>query len=864
MTDLPTHWVIPVHHSYSYYLADGGVVPTFTTYIVWNPVLSAFHTPSYESNTLYYANGAGVFLYQVDQVSFDPVQYYPGYTLPGASYTSVTIAGQDVNEVTSNYTALDGQMPGDYLARLQDFYNGTGPDPALTPPPPPILSISDAAPVQEGDKGALTPINFILTLNQPAPVDFTVNVAFQTGQPLRYVNAVAGVDWITKIVDGLPLTELNSTVTFHRTETQATCTVQAVGDDLIEPHEFLTATIVGVSDFTIGISPTKSSGQATIRNDDGNLWDNVVVNGLSPLDPALQDLLRQDIQAAVGRIEQALDGRVPSLKIEVAFQDTPNALAQTETVSSNSIVLANGTKIQLPNALYKKVFPSNAPPTAADMVVELDLNKVINFYSGKHPLPGGASGIDVTTLMTHEILHGLGFGSTVNTDAGESPWIFLTLNTGGFFNGSQPIDKHVKLADDSQHLDDFSDLMGNGLLEPAPISDLDIAILNDLGWGPSRPSWLDSQIAGPNQPPPKGTSANMILRDGTKGNYEIYNIGNNAILAGYPLGQVGVNWQSVGVGSFNNSGVAGNAGFAGAANNTDMVLRDSTSGAFEVYNISDNNIINAASLGAVGLNWQFGGFGDFSSRPGETDMILRNTGNGALEVYDISNNALVSAYSMGAVGLDWAVAGFGDFSSRPNETDMIMRNANTGALEVYDIANNALMSAYSMGAVGLDWQVAGFGNFSSRANETDMIMRNSNTGALEVYNIANNALMSAYSMGAVGLDWQVVGFGNFSGNVNETDMILRNSNTGALEVYDIANNGLTAAYPIGAVGLNWEVGGIASNSLGASSGSSDVDQLVQAMAGFGGSNGVADGLNAAALSAADISQQSLLATPQHA
>jgi hypothetical protein len=376
---------------------------------------------------------------------------------------------------------------------------------------------------------------------------------------------------------------------------------------------------------------------------------------------------------------------------------------------------------------------------------------------------------------------------------------------------------------------------------------------------------VQSAITVTNPPPPPGTTAHAVMRDGTTGRYEIYNIGNNTILAGYSLGQVGINWQSVGLGAFNNTVQAGNAALGGFADTVDMVLRDSNSGAFEVYNISANNIINAASLGAVGLNWQFGGFGDFSSRAGETDMILRNSANGALEVYDIANNALVSAYSMGAVGLDWQVAGVGDFSSRPNETDMIMRNANTGALEVYDIANNALMSAYSMGAVGLDWQVAGFGNFSSRANETDMIMRNSNTGALEVYNIANNALMSAYPMGAVGLDWQVVGFGNFSGNADETDMIMRNSSTGALEVYDIANNALTAAYSAGAVGLNWEVGGIAPAAQSASAASmgdsSQVGRLVQAMTGFGGDAAVASG---SVSLGDDTSQQTLLTAPQYA
>jgi VCBS repeat-containing protein len=358
-----------------------------------------------------------------------------------------------------------------------------------------------------------------------------------------------------------------------------------------------------------------------------------------------------------------------------------------------------------------------------------------------------------------------------------------------------------------------------------------------------------------NPPEPNFTTADAVMRDGTTGSYEIYNIGNNAILAGYPLGQVGTDWQFVGLG-----------GFYGT-DTSDMILRNSGTGAFEFYDIRNNNITNAALLGSVGLDWQFGGFGDFSSRPGETDMILRNSSTAALEVYDISNNSLISAYSMGAVGLNWQVAGFGDFSSRPGETDMIMRNSNTGALEVYDISNNTIMSAYSMGAVGLEWQVAGFGHFSSSPNETDMIMRNSNTGAFEVYDMANNALTNAYSMGAVGLEWQVVGFGNFSGNANETDMIMRNSNTGALEGYNIANNALTTAYPMGAVGLNWEIGGIAPDGPSASTtsmGNSDqAAQLVQAMAGFGGGSGAAENLNAGALGA-DTSQQPLLTTPQHA
>jgi hypothetical protein len=65
------------------------------------------------------------------------------------------------------------------------------------------------------------------------------------------------------------------------------------------------------------------------------------------------------------------------------------------------------------------------------------------------------------------------------------------------------------------------------------------------------------------------------------------------------------------------------------------------------------------------------------------------------------------------------------------------------------------------------------------------------------------------------------------------------------------------------VGLDWSVGGFAvdppSGSMG---GSSEAAQLVQAMAGFDGGGGAADGLNTVAL-AAETSQQPLLAAPQH-
>jgi hypothetical protein len=193
--------------------------------------------------------------------------------------------------------------------------------------------------------------------------------------------------------------------------------------------------------------------------------------------------------------------------------------------------------------------------------------------------------------------------------------------------------------------------------------------------------------------------------------------------------------------------------------------------------------------------------------------------------------------------------------------DMILRGANgspsASQYEIYDIGNNSILAGYSIATIGTDWQFAGLGRFFG-SDTTDMILRNGNTGAFELYDIVNNTITSAANLGTVGLDWQVAGVAPVSG-AGRSDCVLRNANTGAFEVYDIANNTITSAVSLGAVGLDWQLGGFAVDPPTASAGdSSQVGQLVQAMAGFGGGSGAGDDLAIAAL-AAGTSPQDVLA-----
>jgi hypothetical protein len=88
-------------------------------------------------------------------------------------------------------------------------------------------------------------------------------------------------------------------------------------------------------------------------------------------------------------------------------------------------------------------------------------------------------------------------------------------------------------------------------------------------------------------------------------------------------------------------------------------------------------------------------------------MMMRNTNTGAFMVYDISNDQITSSSLLGTVGLEWQVAGFGPMNGA-GTSDMVLRNVNTGAFQVYNIANNQLTGSASLGAVGLDWQLGGF------------------------------------------------------------------------------------------------------------------------------------------------------------
>jgi len=185
---------------------------------------------------------------------------------------------------------------------------------------------------------------------------------------------------------------------------------------------------------------------------------------------------------------------------------------------------------------------------------------------------------------------------------------------------------------------------------------------------------------------------------------------------------------------------------------------------------------------------------------------------------------------------------------------------------------------------GQDWEVLGFGHFNSQFG-LNMIVRNINSASPKlfqqvwIYDVVQTAgnyaaqLSTAVTpgqmpgvLGGIGLDWKVAGIAPVNVALLTTnDLVMRNTTTGAFQVYNIQDDVLTGTAaltpPVSKpIAPSSTVGGMAIDLSGPTQGSTS--QLVQAMAGFDGGSGAAGGANAAPL-AADTSQQSFLAAPQH-
>jgi len=305
---------------------------------------------------------------------------------------------------------------------------------------------------------------------------------------------------------------------------------------------------------------------------------------------------------------------------------------------------------------------------------------------------------------------------------------------------------------------------------------------------------------------------------------------------------VGSNVAFDGAGDFNNDGLS------------DLLAHTDAGGVRTLfaYQMTPEGSGGASTLGNLGTDWSTDAFGDFNG-DGTMDILLhRDSGSTrTFEALSMNNYTVQSASIVQVAGIDWNVDGTGDFN-HDHTSDLLEHRIVGGNMNLLLVTlnNNVMQSASPLGTVGSDWQIDGMGDLNHDGTSDILMHHDTADGVrtLEVLTINNNALVGGTVVAQVGTDFQVDRIGDF--NADGTSDIVMHADSGTTRnhwIFTVENNVVTNAHIVATTGIDWQPDGFTA-------------QLVQAMAGFGGGGGAADGLTLPSLSA-DTSQQTLLTTP---
>ncbi|WP_286289882.1 FG-GAP-like repeat-containing protein [Thalassotalea piscium] len=189
--------------------------------------------------------------------------------------------------------------------------------------------------------------------------------------------------------------------------------------------------------------------------------------------------------------------------------------------------------------------------------------------------------------------------------------------------------------------------------------------------------------------------------------------------------------------------------------NVDILMRNSVTGGWWIYHMNGARGL-AANSGGIALttnaSYEFTTAKDFNG-DGNTDVLVRNSSTGAWYLYHLNGNRGFAAGS-GGIGMsydtDWEFKAAQDFNGDGN-TDILVRNSATGGWWLYHLTGARGIGAGSGGlglTTGAAWQFKAANDFNGDGN-TDVLIRNSN-GAWYLYHLNGNRGFAAGS-GGVGM-----------------------------------------------------------------------------------------------------------------
>ncbi len=239
-------------------------------------------------------------------------------------------------------------------------------------------------------------------------------------------------------------------------------------------------------------------------------------------------------------------------------------------------------------------------------------------------------------------------------------------------------------------------------------------------------------------------NSDLVLKNQTTGQFYIWTVLNGVQTGGTSLGTIGTSWDIRTTGDFNADG------------NSDVLWRDSSNGQFYVWSFNSNLVqTGSTNLGILGTNWDAGQAGDFDG-DGDSDVLLRNATNGQIYIYAMQNGAVSSGTSVAVLGTDWTLAATGDFNG-DGRSDIALKNTATGQFYLYLMNADLSFTGRDLGTIGTAWNIAATGDYNHDGTD-DILWRNATTNQIYAWEMSDGrqATTGSNHLGFVSADTVIV------------------------------------------------------------------------------------------------------------
>ena len=294
-----------------------------------------------------------------------------------------------------------------------------------------------------------------------------------------------------------------------------------------------------------------------------------------------------------------------------------------------------------------------------------------------------------------------------------------------------------------------------------------------------------------------GGGVDSVIFTAARSAYTIANIGNDSLRVSGPDGTDTLNRidrliftdQTVNLtqtpNDFNGDGTS------------DILWRDSTSGATETWLTKGAGGFSYANDGAPTSDWQVSGTGDFNG-DGKAD-ILWSDANGDRSLWNSNGAGGFSYQDLGGIATSWSVSGVGDFNG-DGKADILWSNAN-GDRYLWNSSESGGFSYQDLGTISTDWSVSGVGDFNGDG-KADVLWSNSN-GDRYLWASNGSGGFSYQDLGTISTDWSVSGIGDFNGD-GKADILWSNAN-GDRFLWDSNTSGGFNYQDLGTIPTGWSV-----------------------------------------------------------